>query len=156
MTVEALLDRLDDVRPVRRGAVSRCPVLAHGDTTPSLAVDRGSDGRILLYCRAGCTTDEILRALGLGFGDLFPDRPHAPRHRASRSPLTEARYEVLSAARRQPGAREPVQARYEAADAIRLADRMRRSVTIETPDAWELLAMTAALDREAEALWASA
>jgi hypothetical protein len=46
-----------------------CP--AHDDHNPSLSVSPGSDGKVLLYCHAGCTTDNIVAALGLELGDLF-------------------------------------------------------------------------------------
>ena len=51
----------------------RCP--AHADGTASLSVCEGSDGKILLKCFAGCTTDSIISAIGLQMKDLFPDTP---------------------------------------------------------------------------------
>ena len=51
------------------GWQAQCP--AHEDRTPSLSVREGSDGRALVHCFAGCETQEILRALGLEFRDLF-------------------------------------------------------------------------------------
>jgi len=35
-------------------------------------VTEGDDGRVLLYCYAGCKTDEICQALGISMSDLFP------------------------------------------------------------------------------------
>lgn len=49
-----------------RGWVARCP--AHQDTSPSLSIGEGDDGRILLNCFSGCTWGEVtdaLRARGL-------------------------------------------------------------------------------------------
>jgi hypothetical protein len=48
-----------------------CP--AHEDRSPSLQITQGSDGRVLLRCWAGCKTREILTALKLDWGHLFPD-----------------------------------------------------------------------------------
>jgi putative DNA primase/helicase len=53
------------------GWVTRCP--AHDDRTPSLSIGVGSDGRVLLYCFAGCSLAAILQGLRLAPGDLFPD-----------------------------------------------------------------------------------
>ena len=48
-----------------------CP--AHDDTNPSLDVDQGTDGTVLLCCRSrGCSVVAITHALGLELGDLFP------------------------------------------------------------------------------------
>jgi 5S rRNA maturation endonuclease (ribonuclease M5) len=52
----------------------RCP--AHHDHTPSLSISPGSDGKVLLYCHAGCSIDDIVAALGLELTDLF-DTPAA-------------------------------------------------------------------------------
>ncbi|MDR1355911.1 MAG: AAA family ATPase, partial [Propionibacteriaceae bacterium] len=52
--------------------VATCP--AHDDKNPSLSVGY-NNGRVLLYCHAGCHIDAILGALGLAFSDLF-DEPN--------------------------------------------------------------------------------
>lgn len=65
----------------RRGSGSdwNCP--AHDDIDPSLGVDEAEDGRVLLYCGAGCPTADVLDALGLTFGDIGPDgAEHAPKY----------------------------------------------------------------------------
>jgi hypothetical protein len=43
----------------------RCPGPQHrnGDRNPSLSVKDGNNGRLLLYCFAGCAYDEIAAAL---------------------------------------------------------------------------------------------
>lgn len=51
--------------------LTRCP--AHPDKTPSLSVSEGRDGRVLLKCFAGCSTDEICASVGLTLADLMPD-----------------------------------------------------------------------------------
>lgn len=71
--LDKVLRRLDKVRSTSRdGWMARCP--AHNDSTPSLSVDTGEDGRVLLNCFAGCSKDKILRSLGLEWSDLFPDK----------------------------------------------------------------------------------
>jgi len=63
MTLDSLLGFLEYVKPTRRGWQARCP--AHPDKSPSLSIQAGDGGRILLYCFAGCTAKEICTALGL-------------------------------------------------------------------------------------------
>lgn len=46
----------------------KCP--AHADDSPSLSVDRGDKG-VVLICRAGCQTSDVLAAMGLKMADLF-------------------------------------------------------------------------------------
>jgi hypothetical protein len=69
MTVEEIISRLQAKRS-GQGWQARCP--AHDDRTPSLAINEGADGRVLLHCHAGCSTDSILGVLGLTHRDLFP------------------------------------------------------------------------------------
>lgn len=82
MTVDGVLDCLDGVRRSGRGWVARCPVPSHGqgrgDRSPSLSVQEGDDGRILVHDFGGCRVDEICTALGLRLTDLFPEQGHAP------------------------------------------------------------------------------
>ncbi len=44
-----------------KGWVACCP--AHADKHPSLSIDEGRDGKVLLHCHAGCTQDEVIDAL---------------------------------------------------------------------------------------------
>jgi hypothetical protein len=68
--VESLLARLEDVR--RQGGSYRAFCPAHDDTkTPNLDIKEGEDGRVLLLCRAGCATEEVVEAFGLKMRDLF-------------------------------------------------------------------------------------
>lgn len=71
-----------------------CP--AHSDPDPSLSVtweqgERG--GKTMLHCFAGCYTEDVLSALGLGWPDVF-DEPLPPRERGAgrvgRSPAQRA------------------------------------------------------------------
>lgn len=47
-----------------------CP--SHDDKHASLSITAGDDGRILFFCFAGCTVEEICSSLGIKVKDLFP------------------------------------------------------------------------------------
>ncbi len=68
--IENVLDLLMQVQRSGKGWTARCP--AHEDLHPSLSLSEGDDGRVLLWCHAGCRIEEILDALGLDWSDLFP------------------------------------------------------------------------------------
>ena len=72
--VELLLSKIP--RAIRAlngsGWSAHCP--AHEDRNPSLSVSESNDGTALLKCHAGCTTEAVLAAIGLGIRDLFPER----------------------------------------------------------------------------------
>lgn len=69
--IDCVLDRLEGVRRGGKGRyMARCP--AHPDRRPSLSV-RDGETRVLLHCFAGCQTEDVLAALGLGWRDLFED-----------------------------------------------------------------------------------
>ena len=75
--VHALADAGGKPRREGSGWVACCPAPAHGkgrgDRNPSLSVSEGRDGNAVLYCHAGCHTDDITAALGLTSSDLFHD-----------------------------------------------------------------------------------
>ena len=72
MSVQKILERLEHVRKVSGDQwVAVCP--SHNDRSPSLHVREKDDGRILIHCKAGCGATEVLTAMGLQYGDLFPD-----------------------------------------------------------------------------------
>jgi hypothetical protein len=72
MTVERILERLERVRRSGDGWTAQCPGPnhKHGDRDPSLSVTQG-DGKILLYCHAGCDVEQICAAIGWTLSDLF-------------------------------------------------------------------------------------
>src|SRR5947209_8384112 len=51
------------------GWMARCP--AHDDRQASLSISEGTDGRVLLYCHAGCSLTDVLAAVRLEPRDLF-------------------------------------------------------------------------------------
>lgn len=69
--IESILHRVEKLKKTGDDRwIACCP--AHNDTSPSLAIRCLGDDRILLHCFAGCSTSEVLAALGLTFEDLFP------------------------------------------------------------------------------------
>jgi putative DNA primase/helicase len=95
----ALLERILDetqANPVGNDRwLARCP--AHDDRTHSLSITV-RDGRLLLYCFAGCNVDDVCAALGIRLSDLFtPNQqagqpltpPTRPSERQSSLPSTD-------------------------------------------------------------------
>ncbi|MFF4408100.1 phage/plasmid primase, P4 family [Streptomyces sp. NPDC001404] len=65
-----VLSRFGDVAEHADGGyVARCP--AHDDTDPSLRIWRGEDHTVRVHCRAGCASDDVVRAVSLTWRDLF-------------------------------------------------------------------------------------
>jgi len=86
---DTLLSRLEKVRQTGAGRwQARCP--AHDDKGPSLSVREMDDGRVLVHCFAGCDTSEVLAAVGLDIGDLFPSRGEVDRLPGERRPFPAA------------------------------------------------------------------
>lgn len=67
--LQHILDRLNGVKQAGDGFSARCP--AHDDQHNSLSVRLGEDGRVLLYCHAGCSSEAVCKAIGLEIRDLF-------------------------------------------------------------------------------------
>lgn len=152
MTTAEVLDHLRargyTVVTTKRGARVTCP--GHDDTRPSLDVAEGRERRVLLHCRAGCRTTDILAAVDLGLSDLFATALDAPVRARPRTALDAMRAEALAMAKRQSWSRPGVLERYAAADTIRGADRVRRAAREDDPDVWEKLAEAARATLEAE------
>jgi hypothetical protein len=74
MTAAALLARLDRVRQTGRSTwVACCPCHA-SESRSSLAIRELPDGRVLVHDFGGCAIEDVLGAVGLDFGDLFPEK----------------------------------------------------------------------------------
>lgn len=71
--IDMLLNRLDGVQKIRaNGWKSRCP--AHNGDGKSLVVTLADSGHILIHCFAHeCEAVDILAAVGMSVGDLFPE-----------------------------------------------------------------------------------
>jgi hypothetical protein len=83
-SAEQLAKALGGAKRVGRGWKARCP--AHDDHEPSLSINQGNNGAILVKCHAGCLQDAVIRALRTR--DLWPDgeKPDPGRRLASRRP----------------------------------------------------------------------
>lgn len=89
MTAEVFISRLEKVKQTKPDSwVACCP--AHPDKNPSLAVRELDDGRVLIYCRAGCATRDIIAAVGLEFSDLYPPKLTDTFIKSERKPFNAA------------------------------------------------------------------
>ena len=86
--LNVVLDRLRSrgIEPRYRGTGYSCRCPAHEDRSPSLSINLGDAGRVLLKCHAGCPFDAVLAALGLRAADLFPDDARCSEHRRPARP----------------------------------------------------------------------
>jgi putative DNA primase/helicase len=69
MDFSRFLSRFAEVQEDPGGYLVPCP--AHADGRPSLFLTLKDDGRLLVFCRAGCERDDVLGKLGLKPRDLF-------------------------------------------------------------------------------------
>lgn len=67
--LDTVLSRLNAERN-GSGWKARCP--AHDDQRASLSIDEGDNGGIVVYCHAGCRTEDIVQRIGLTMGYLSP------------------------------------------------------------------------------------
>lgn len=101
MSVNKILERLETHRKTSANQwVAVCP--SHDDRSPSLHIKEKEDGRILIHCKAGCGANEILDAMGLRYGDLFPDtgENHRGFQRIRREVLDDYVVEIWNADRK--------------------------------------------------------
>lgn len=95
MDLNEILSRLEGVHGSGKQYSARCP--AHDDKRASLSVSVGEDGKVLFNCHAGCTPQEITRALGLSMEDLFQKSNDLPTvTRSPAKPHLVAAYQYLS------------------------------------------------------------
>ena len=91
-----VLKRLDNVKQCVDGWEAQCP--KHDDRKQSLSVSCAADGKCLLHCHAGCSTPEIVGALGMQMSDLFvPDQYRNEKPRSSGNRRIEATYDYHDA-----------------------------------------------------------
>ena len=74
--------KLDKSKRIGDKLTARCP--AHEDKTPSLSVKIGDNDCVILKCFAGCTTEEVVDALGWTMRDLFASDANRPPVSSSR------------------------------------------------------------------------
>lgn len=78
MSIDEILlifEKITNYRPKRSGCgySAKCPCAHHKDKNPSLSIGTGSDGRVLFFCHAGCSFEQICDALGVKPFQLFED-----------------------------------------------------------------------------------
>ena len=84
--IEDILSRLSKVKRSGKGNwLACCP--AHEDKSPSMTLHAADDGRILVRCWAGCSFEEIVGAVGLGWEPWFPPKTEQDRVAAVRRPF---------------------------------------------------------------------
>jgi len=100
--LERVMTALEVAGSARRGKDWNCPGPNHanGDRRPSLGVSQGREGA-LLCCQAGCSTRDILEAIGLEMRDLF-DAPPEPEQEI-RYPYADEHGVLLYSKIRRPG-----------------------------------------------------
>lgn len=92
--ISDILPRLEKAKKTGKGNwLACCP--AHDDKNPSMTIHEADDGRILVRCWAGCSFEEIVGAVGLGWEPWFPPNPTKDRSVAIRKPFPAA--DVLEA-----------------------------------------------------------
>jgi hypothetical protein len=69
-----------------------CP--AHPDKNPSLSL-RERNGKILVKCQAGCSTDSVLNALGLEWKDLLAATTSTAQSKSCPNPHIVAEYSYV-------------------------------------------------------------
>jgi 5S rRNA maturation endonuclease (ribonuclease M5) len=103
---------------------ARCP--AHDDDNASLSISDRRDGAgIVVYCHAGCTTPDILTALGLSMRDLFDD----DRAREIYSPRRDYHYPDGRVVHRQPNKQFP-QSGNKTGNSLFHADRIGEATSV--------------------------
>ncbi|WNT44390.1 hypothetical protein SEA_MABODAMACA_45 [Microbacterium phage Mabodamaca] len=73
MTLSDLLAKLDGVEESPDGYLATCP--SHSDSHASLRVTVSDAGKVLVKCRAMCSTPDVVKALGLTMRDLAQMKP---------------------------------------------------------------------------------
>lgn len=68
---EILEDHGYPVRTSGAGYTACCP--AHPDSTPSLGFRDGDESVLVVICRAGCASEDVLREVGLTWADVLTD-----------------------------------------------------------------------------------
>lgn len=72
--IDYILNKLEKVKTLKGDKwMACCP--AHNDKSPSLSIAY-KDGKILLHCFSGCSSLQVINALGIDFSELFDEKIH--------------------------------------------------------------------------------
>jgi hypothetical protein len=71
MTADEVAAYIGQGRERRSGSGWSMPCPAHDDSSPSLSVSEGREGRVVIICHAGCELGAVLIAANLDWNDLF-------------------------------------------------------------------------------------
>ena len=69
MHIEEIINRFEKVKKIGDKSY-QCLCKSHADKNSSLTITE-EDNKILVYCHAGCTTQQVLSSVGLTEKDLF-------------------------------------------------------------------------------------
>lgn len=86
--LQLVMPRLEGAQYHGKNVRTICP--SCGGKSRKLAITEGDNGTLLLHCFAGCTAHDVLSAIGLTVGDLFPRRDLRTMTPAERSQLRQA------------------------------------------------------------------
>jgi hypothetical protein len=86
--IDYILSRLSKTRRNGDGWLALCP--AHDDHAASLSINEGDDGRVLLHCFVGCSTEDIVAKLDLQLRDLFPTHQGEGGGQSCRKPFVHS------------------------------------------------------------------
>jgi 5S rRNA maturation endonuclease (ribonuclease M5) len=87
--VQDILNRLEKVKSTTDNQWTAC-CPAHEDKKPSLSINLADDGKVLVYCHAGCSHKDVVSAMGLTVKDLFAPSSAAP---AKKNSIVRAAYD---------------------------------------------------------------
>ena len=69
--IELVLSCFKNAKKTKGGWIVTCP--CHDDKKQSLSISEAKNGVVLIYCHAGCLTEDILKTVGLEMKNLFPE-----------------------------------------------------------------------------------
>jgi 5S rRNA maturation endonuclease (ribonuclease M5) len=101
MKYEDFISRFEKKRKTQTGFMLVCPSHDDSPKTPSLHASPARDGGVLVKCFAGCTSENVMSALGLTMKDLFAAErskqftPPAVRQTVKESPDVKPEIETI-------------------------------------------------------------
>lgn len=129
MTAEAFAKLISARLAGTRGWIANCPAPPH--RLPSLSIGEGRDGRVLIYCHAGCAISAIPDVTGLKMADLGDGPSPTPQQarqivqeRAGTDAETQSRHSALGVVCARLRRLEPGCDSFDARLAGRLDDRV--------------------------------